>query len=217
MKTTLRLEGLKELDGALEALIAATSSRTAKTALRKALIDAGEPMAARARQLAPARSGKLRASIAISATLKNPAGKAAYAAAKRAGASSVGALSALRDAQRAAKGEAATVEVYVGMINWWASKGHWIEFGTKPHVIRPKKSKGGKFLSIWTGSPASITARVAEVQHPGQPPRPFLRPAFNQTAPIVLASLADKVRVRLAEAAARSAKRKASAAARAFR
>lgn len=213
MKTTLRLEGLKELDGALEALIASTSARTAKTALRKALIDAGEPMAARARQLVPARTGKLRASIAISARLKNSAGKAAYAAAMRSGASSSDAVSAMRAAQRAAKGEAASVEVYVGPSGRPASRAHWVEFGTKPHVIRPKSSGDG-LLSIWAGQPGAIVARVAEVNHPGQKPRAFMRPAFDTTAGQVLGAIAGAMRTRLAEAAARAAKRSARAAAK---
>ena len=212
MKTTVRLEGLKELDGALEALIASTSARTAKTALKKALIDAGEPMAARARQLVPARTGRLRASIVISASLKNSAGKAAYAAAKRSGASSSDAVSAMRAAQRAAKGEAARVEGYVGPSGRPASRAHWVEFGTKPHVIRPKS--GGGLLSIWSGRPGAIVARVAEVNHPGQKPRAFMRPAFDTTAAEVLGRVAGAMSIRLAEAAARAARRSAKAAAK---
>lgn len=211
MIATVRLEGLKELEGALEALIASTSARTAKSALKKALIDAGEPMAARARQLVPARTGRLRASIAISARLKNNAGKAAYAAAMRSGASSGDAVSAMRSAQRAAKGEAASVEVYVGPSGRPASRAHWVEFGTKPHIIR---AKTGGLLSIWAGRPGAIVARVGEVHHPGQKPRAFMRPAFDTTAAQVLGAIAGAMRIRLAEAAARAAKRSARAAAK---
>ena len=93
-----------------------------------------------------------------------------------------------------------------------ASRAHWVEFGTKPHVIRPKS--GGGLLSIWAGRPGAIVARVAEVNHPGQKPRAFMRPAFETTAAQVLGAIAGAMRIRLAEAAARAARRSAKAAAR---
>jgi len=44
------------------------------------------------------------------------------------------------------------------------------EFGTKPHVIRARK---GKALLVPGGG------FVYQVSHPGQPARPFIRPAFD--------------------------------------
>lgn len=207
MKTTVRIEGLKELDDTLEALIEATSSRTAKAVIRKALIDAGEPMAERARQLVPARSGKLRASIGISAKLKNNAGAAAFAAARRGGADLAGAVQAKRTAQTAAKAGGSTVEVYVGPSGKPARMAHLVEFGTKPHKIRARSGAG--MLAIWGGNPAAVVARTASVNHPGSRPQPYMRPAFEGTAQAVLGNIGEAMRRRLAEASARAARRKA--------
>src|SRR3990167_6915767 len=47
-----------------------------------------------------------------------------------------------------------------GLGGWHANL---VEFGTKPHKIR-NVSLGGKFFKV--------------IEHPGTPPRPFMRPAF---------------------------------------
>lgn len=49
----------------------------------------------------------------------------------------------------------------------------FVEFGTKPHVIRPK---GKKALSFFVGG-QRIT--VKSVNHPGTRAKPFVRPAFE--------------------------------------
>lgn len=46
------------------------------------------------------------------------------------------------------------------------------EFGTRPHVIKPKN---GKFLVFTIGGKKIFTKKV---NHPGNKPHPFLRPAF---------------------------------------
>ncbi len=46
-----------------------------------------------------------------------------------------------------------------------------LEFGTKPHVIVPKNKKA----LYWPGA----AHPVKKVSHPGTPPYPFLRPAYD--------------------------------------
>ena len=58
----------------------------------------------------------------------------------------------------------------VGPTRKLAHIANWLEFGTAPHII---KAKHGKALLIAGGHP------VFEVQHPGTPARPFMRPAFD--------------------------------------
>lgn len=49
----------------------------------------------------------------------------------------------------------------------------YVEFGTKPHEIRPKN---GKTLA-WRGPNGMVYAKV--VHHPGTRAQPYVRPAFN--------------------------------------
>lgn len=64
--------------------------------------------------------------------------------------------------------------VYVGIIGPRRPAGnhaHLVEFGTKPHRIRPKDKKalriGGRF--------------IGEAKHPGAKAKPFMRPAADKT------------------------------------
>lgn len=214
MKVTVKLDGLKELEANMAALIAAgdISKGQAKSALTRALIEAGQPMAERIRQLVPVRTGKLRDSIKVLARTRNKVRNDAFREAKKAGLDNAAAGLAARDAQRAAKGSKSTVEVYVGPLSGQSRLGHLIEFGTKPHRIRAKK---GERLSVWGGSPASVVARVSEVDHPGARAKPFMRPGFEGAAPAVLASITEAMRGQLAAAVARAAKTRARKAAKA--
>lgn len=136
----MRVVGLKALDRAFAELATATSARTARTALRKGLMKAAEPMASRAREIVGAqstRTGALRDSIMVSPRLKNEPGKAAYAASKRAGGSDADAVAALRAARRDAKGAQPAMEVYVGPTGAPASRAHFIEFGTSRAKAEP--------------------------------------------------------------------------------
>jgi len=60
-----------------------------------------------------------------------------------------------------------------------------VEFGSKPHIIRPKKKKalafkpGGGF-KFWDESGRVV---VKWVKHPGTDPQPYLTPAVEQEAP----------------------------------
>lgn len=61
--------------------------------------------------------------------------------------------------------------------------GKYVEFGTPPHVIRPKNRKALKFETNRKerlgkgGKPNIVFAK--EVQHPGTRPQPFIRPTFR--------------------------------------
>lgn len=65
-----------------------------------------------------------------------------------------------------------------------------VEYGTKPHKIKAKKdgalTVGGNL--------------VAEVDHPGARPRPFMRPAFDTKPPAAIAAVGSKIRERLTAA-----------------
>ena len=64
----------------------------------------------------------------------------------------------------------------------------WVEFGTKPHKIEPKKAK-----ALTLGG-----MRFQSVQHPGARPRPFLRPALDQQAQAAVIAAAEYMKERLA-------------------
>ena len=51
---------------------------------------------------------------------------------------------------------------------------YFVEYGTRPHIIRPRKAKVLRWFDRWTGKP--IFARY--VRHPGTRRQPFLRPAY---------------------------------------
>ncbi|WP_374578299.1 HK97-gp10 family putative phage morphogenesis protein [Phenylobacterium sp.] len=124
----IKFEGGKELEAALNELIQATSSRAGKNAIKRGLVRGGEPIAERARELVPVLSGRLRDSIKVSSRTVNKVGKAEFAAAMRSGAGIDAAVSALRDARRAAAGSGSNVEVYVGPGK--LPHAHLVEFGS---------------------------------------------------------------------------------------
>lgn len=97
-KVRVKVEGLKELDEALGEL----SKATARNTMRKALINAAEPMRAAAERNAPELTGKLKRSIILTSKIDNRAGKSEYAAVMRGGGTKSQAVQAIRDARRAA-------------------------------------------------------------------------------------------------------------------
>lgn len=62
---------------------------------------------------------------------------------------------------------------------------HFVEWGTKPHVI---KAKYGRMLAIG----------VAMVNHPGARPKPFMRPALDTQTGRALQAVREYIRTRLA-------------------
>jgi HK97 gp10 family phage protein len=118
----IKIDGLKELEAALKELPKAT----AKNVLKRVLLKRAQPIVDAARQKAPVRTGKLRDSIVAQAR-GGSAGKEAFAAAMRGGASRTEAGQAAREANRAAGG---TVEILIGPTKD-AFYAHMIEFGTE--------------------------------------------------------------------------------------
>ena len=138
MKTTVSVEGLRELDAALGQLTKATARNT----LRRVLLMAGKPMAATAQSLAPIDTGALKISIGVGTKLTKRqarmhgamgAGKAAFAAAMRGGATRSEASTALRAAQRASGGPFAEVFVGAGGVPQATLR----EFGTDGNAPAP--------------------------------------------------------------------------------
>ena len=62
----------------------------------------------------------------------------------------------------------------------------WVEKGTRPHTIRPKRKK---FL-YWRGA----SHPVKKVHHPGGRAKPYLIPAFEQEKPKFLQNLKDCIK-----------------------
>jgi HK97 gp10 family phage protein len=133
MKTVVSISGFRELDLALGQL----PKSVAKATLVRVLKKAAEPVAEKARQMAPVRpgSGNLKRSISVSTKLKNAVGKAEFSAALRAGLGVSAARTALRNARRAATGQT-FAEIFVGP-STQAPHAHFLEFGTSRHGPQP--------------------------------------------------------------------------------
>lgn len=97
MKTSVKIEGLKELDAAMGEL----GKSAARGVLRRTLVKAAEPMRAAAERNAPKDTGALAGSIIVTSKIDNRAGKKEYGAVMAAGGSKSAAVQALRDARRA--------------------------------------------------------------------------------------------------------------------
>lgn len=188
MAVKVSVEGLKELDEALGQLTKAT----ARNVLRRVLKKAGQPIADAARAKAPHVSGKLQDSITVGTRIAKSqaakAGDAAYSATMRAGGTKQEAQSALRAAARAAKGDAAFVEMFVGPAN--QPLAHVIEFGTGERFHRSGKSVGS----------------VA--------PQPYMRPAWDGEKGRALEIIKGELGDEIMKAAERAAKRAAKMAAK---
>lgn len=181
MKATYRVDGLRELDAALGQL----SKATARNTLRRVLLRAGQPMADRASQLAPDDPSTgppdLHTSIKVSASLKNKVGSREYAGVLKAGGSKAEAVSALRDARRAAGGEGSFAEVYVGP-----------ESGTKKNAIK------------------AIVQEFGSVKQAPQPyMRPAFKEKSGDVITIVKRDLGAEIDKAARRAAARAAKKAA--------
>nr|WP_301538897.1 HK97-gp10 family putative phage morphogenesis protein [Pseudogemmobacter hezensis] len=183
------MTGFKELEQALAQI---EKQSTQKAVARRALKKGGEPLAAKMRQKAPRDDGQLQDNIAVSTRIKNEVGNAAYARVMRdsGGIDKETALSAMRDARRAAKGTVPPVFMYVGP-TVKAPHAHLVEFGTAPHI------NGGKF---------------AGTKHPGTAPQPFARPAWDEDKEAVLKRIGEELGKEITKAARRAANKAAKAA-----
>lgn len=130
-RVVVSTSGFKALDAALAELPKAT----ARNVLKRTLTKAAEPIAEKAREMAPVDKGDLKASIAVSARIKNKVGNAEYSAAMRAGLGKAAAVSAMRDARRGANGSFA--EMFVGPSTPRGYYAHFVEFGTSRMAAEP--------------------------------------------------------------------------------
>lgn len=110
MSVRVSVSGLRELDVALGELPKAT----ARNALKRVLIKAGQPVADAASAMAPKDTGELSASVKVGSRISNRVGSAEFAAVMRAGGTKGKAVSALRGARRAAAGQGSFAEAYIG-------------------------------------------------------------------------------------------------------
>lgn len=62
-----------------------------------------------------------------------------------------------------------------------------VEFGTRPHKIKPKKAKALALLGMV----------VSEIDHPGARPHPFMRPAFDAKDQAAITAVGMQIRKRL--------------------
>lgn len=67
-------------------------------------------------------------------------------------------------------------------------KAHWIEFGTEPHEITPRKPGGALSFGDTT---------VQSVQHPGTKPQPFMQPAVDSKTNEAILAIGEQIRKRL--------------------
>jgi HK97 gp10 family phage protein len=147
MKVKVKVEGLRDLDRALAQL---GKPSLAKASARRALKKAAEPMVSAAQANAPTLSGALKLSIHAGTKVKGGnAGKQAFAAAMRAGASRAQAGVALRAANSA---NAGTVLLFVGPGSH--PQGIFQEFGVEHHPPQP-------FMRpAWDGNKRAMLDRI---------------------------------------------------------
>lgn len=127
------LEGVKQALGEL-------SKGTARGALRRVLIQAGQPMAEAASANAPRATGELAGSIRVGTKTISRIGKAEYAAVMASGGTKAEAREALLGAKRTA-GEESFALVFIGptkAFNKAASIKRWVqEFGSRQQSGKP--------------------------------------------------------------------------------
>jgi len=90
--------------------------------------------------------------------------------------------------------------VYVGPNRGAGAKydafyGHWIEFGTEKHTIKPKRGNYLVFPNPKTGE--MVFAKSVEVD--GIEAKPFMRPAYDQTKNAVLEAFRQYLRKKIKE------------------
>lgn len=129
MKTTLKIKGLRELGSGLDQFKRSTASGVLSRVLKKA----AKPIADTARRNAPVDQGELRDSVKVQ-LVRQSAGKAAFAAAMRGGASrkEAGAAAHAANREAAAQGASATVRVAAT-----APHAHLVEWGTSKMPAQP--------------------------------------------------------------------------------
>lgn len=128
----VEVQGLKELNDALNDFSKATSGNI----LKRAVSTAGAMIAEEAIKIAPKRTGKLKQEIKVSKAKIITPGKAAFAQAMAEGSTRAEAAAAARAANSAAGGSGRAAVVQVGPTKR-AGQGLLQEFGTAHHKAQP--------------------------------------------------------------------------------
>lgn len=90
----------------------------------------------------------------------------------------------VRVTSRVQKGRV-SASVKVGNTKAWYA--HFVEFGTRPHVIKAKPGRAMRFGGTTT----------AQVSHPGIVGRPFIRPGADEATPRALVEVTKYIRARM--------------------
>lgn len=162
IKASVKLQGAQEMRRRLNRL----GEKTARKAERAGIRAAGAGILTAARRRVPRRLGDLRESLLAKWGLK------VYfhqAAGMYIGVVGPGKLPGGRTGPD-------------GRVNDPRKYAHLVEFGTDPHVIQPKNKKALAFGRGAGEAGAQNIDRevVAIVDHPGNRPTPFLRPAYDE-------------------------------------
>lgn len=75
-------------------------------------------------------------------------------------------------------------------------KAHLVEFGTRPHEIKPRNSPSLFFAGLFRKL----------IRHPGARPKPFIRPAFDSKAGEAIDAIGAYIRVRIEKLKAKGAR-----------
>jgi len=147
-RTTVKLEGLKELNDALGDF----SKATAGNILKRAVGTAGAMFAEHASAIAPKDTGQLKREIKVSKPKIITPGKAAYAQAMRETGDKAEAAAAARAANKSAGGTGRSAVTHVGPTKK-AGQGMLQEFGTAHHRAQPFMrptfdADGGKLVDV---------------------------------------------------------------------
>lgn len=97
-------------------------------------------------------------------------------------------LGALRDSIKVkTTSRRGTVQAVITAGNVKAFYASWVEFGTTQHYIKPKNRKSLFFAGIAKGV----------VDHPGATPKPYMRPALDESSTAAVDAMAEYIRNRL--------------------
>jgi HK97 gp10 family phage protein len=160
-----------------------------KNVIQKALAEALEPMRAEAERLAPVdpAKGDLKRAIRVGA--------------KRA--------TGYSKANQYSKSLESSVVAYMGVATKSGAYPEAViqEFGSAPHVIRPRR-KGGK-TALQVKMPDGSYRKPKDIRHPGHKPHPFMRPAYDLHADGVVKRMGEVIGDQITKAADRAARRQA--------
>ena len=149
--TTVKIEGLSALHDALTKF----SRATARGVMNRALKKAAEPIQRKAREIVAVDSGRLKKSIRTRVARDQSAGKAAFAAAMKAGATRGEAGMAFQSAAQTAGSSQAIVRIAAT-----ARHAHLVEFGTVSAPAQPFMTPAFQAMKQTAAASIEATLRV---------------------------------------------------------